>query len=132
MTIFNADDAGTSAQSDKPSLSWRCARFVFSFFAEKVIHNSDPFLARFSVLRPHENSQVDGAWLYRSKSGIRYASVLVFNASCIDRRRFSVELTPTNTAPEGLGLAGLGPRYGSVLAALNASAGDPPIDRIFN
>ena len=109
-----------------------CA-FCLFFFAEKVIHNSDPFLARFSVLRPDENSQVDGAWLYRSKSGIRYASVLVFNASCIDRRRFSVELTPTSTAPEGLGLVGLGRRYGpEVLAVLNATAGDPPIDRIFN
>ena len=98
-----------------------------------MIHDSDPFLARFSVLRPRENSQVDDAWLYRSKSGIQYASVLVFNASCIDRRRFPVELTPSSTAPEGLGLVGLGPRYGSeVLAALNASAGDPPIDRIFN
>ena len=99
-------------KSDTPSLSWRCARFVFAFFAEKVIHNFDPFLARFSVLRPHENSQVDGAWLYRSKSGIQYASVLVFNASCIDRRRFPDELTPSSTAPEGLGLVGLGPRYG--------------------
>ena len=91
-------------KSDTPSLSWRCARFFFSFFAEKVIHDSDPFLARFSVLR-----QVDDAWLYRSKSGIQYASVLVFNASCIDRRRFPVELTPSSTASEGLGLVGLGP-----------------------
>ena len=93
-----------------------------------MIHDSDPFLARFSVLR-----QVDDTRLYRSKSGIQYASVLVFNASCIDRRRFPVELTQSSTSPEGLGLVGLGPRYGSeVLAALNASAGDPPIDRIFN
>ena len=43
-------------------------------------------------------------------------------------------MTPSSTAPEGLGLVGLGPRYGSeVLAAMNAtsSAGDPPMDRIF-
>ena len=52
--------------------------------------------------------------------------------SCIDRPRFTVEVTPSSDAPEGLGLVGLGPRFGSeVLAALNSSAGDPPIDRIF-
>ena len=120
-------------KSDTPSLSWRCARFVFSLFAEKVIHGSDPFLARFSVLRPRENSQVGDAWLYRSKSGIQYASVLVFNASCIDRRRFPVEKTLSNTSPESQGSVGLGPMYGAeVLAAMNdSSAGDPPMDHIF-
>ena len=44
-------------------------------------------------------------------------------------------MTPSSTAPEGLGLIGLGPRSGSqVLAAMNASgsAGDPPLDRIFS
>ena len=52
--------------------------------------------------------------------------------SCIDCSRFTVEVTPSSDAPEGLGLVGLGPRFGSVvLAALNSSAGDPPIDRIF-
>ena len=44
-------------------------------------------------------------------------------------------MTPSSTSPEGIGLIGLGPRFGSeVLAALNTSgsAGDPPIDRIFS
>ena len=41
-------------------------------------------------------------------------------------------MTPSDSAPDGTGLIGLGPRFGSrVLAALNSSAGDPPIDRIF-
>ena len=41
-------------------------------------------------------------------------------------------MTPSSTAPEGLGLVGLGPRSGSVVrAAVNSSAGDPPMDRIF-
>ena len=42
-------------------------------------------------------------------------------------------MTPSSTSPEGQGLVGLGPRYGSqVLAAMSdSSAGDPPIDRIF-
>ena len=59
---------------------------------------------------------------------------MVFIATCIDRRRFTVEVAPSDTAPAGLGLIGLGPRFGSeVLAALlNASAGDPPMDRIFS
>ena len=52
--------------------------------------------------------------------------------SCIDCRHFPVEVTPSASAPEGFGLIGLGPGIGSqVLAALNTSAGDPPIDRIF-
>jgi hypothetical protein len=43
-----------------------------------------------------------------------------------------VEVPPSNSTPEGLGIIGLGPRFGSVvLSALNSSAGDPPIDRIF-
>ena len=42
-------------------------------------------------------------------------------------------MTPSSTAPEGLGLVGLGPRSGSVVrAAVNSSAGDPPMDRIFS
>ena len=42
-------------------------------------------------------------------------------------------MTPSSTAPEGLGLIGLGPRSGSVVrAAVNSSAGDPPMDRIFS
>jgi len=50
----------------------------------------------------------------------------------IDRRHFSVEVTPSSDSPEGYGLIGLGPSTGSVvLSALNNSAGDPPIDRIF-
>ena len=42
-------------------------------------------------------------------------------------------MTPSITLPEGQGLVGLGPKYGSqVLASMNdSSAGDPPIDRIF-
>ena len=53
--------------------------------------------------------------------------------TCIDRPRFTVEVTPSSSAPEGQGIIGLGPRFGSVvLAALNSSAGHPPIDRIFS
>ena len=51
------------------------------------------------------------------------------------RHRFTVQVTPSSSAPEGLGLVGLGPGSGSrVLAAMNASgsAGDPPMDRIFS
>jgi hypothetical protein len=52
--------------------------------------------------------------------------------SCIDRRRFSVAVTPSSDSPEGYGLIGLGPSTGSVvLGTLDNSAGDPPIDRIF-
>ena len=104
----------------------------FSFiFAKSSDHDFDSFRPRFSVLRPRENSQFDHARIYRSKSGIQYAP-LVFMVSCIDRPCFTVEVTPSSDAPEGLGLVGLGPRFGSeVLAALNSSAGDPPIDRIF-
>ena len=41
-------------------------------------------------------------------------------------------MTASSDEPEGTGLIGLGPRFGSqVLDALNNSAGDPPIDRIF-
>jgi len=41
-------------------------------------------------------------------------------------------VTPSSDSPEGYGLIGLGPSTGSeVLSALNNSAGDPPIDRIF-
>ena len=53
--------------------------------------------------------------------------------TCIDRPRFTVEVTPSSSNPEGQGIIGLGPRFGSVvLAALNSSVGDPPIDRIFS
>jgi hypothetical protein len=53
--------------------------------------------------------------------------------TCIDRGRFPVETTPSAGSPDGTGLVGLGPRFGSqVLGALNTSAGDPPIDRIFS
>ena len=42
-------------------------------------------------------------------------------------------MTPSSTSPEGQGLVGLVPRYGSqVLAAMNdSSAGNPSIDHIF-
>ena len=98
-----------------------------------MTHDFDTFPARFSVLRPHENSRVDDARFYRPKSGMQYAPFLVFNASCIDRPRFPVEVTPSSTSPEGQGLVGLGPKYGSqLLASMNdSSVGDPPIDRIF-
>ena len=98
-----------------------------------MTHDFDAFPARFSVLRPRENGRTDYARFYRPKSGIQYAPLLVFNTLCIDRRRFPVEMTPSSTSPEGQGLIGLGPRYGSeVLASMNdSSAGDPPIDRIF-
>jgi hypothetical protein len=54
------------------------------------------------------------------------------SCSCIDRRHFPVEVSPSSDAPEGFGLIGLSPSSGSlVLAALqNNSAADPPIDRI--
>ena len=56
----------------------------------------------------------------------------IFFASCTDRRRFIVEVTPSSDSPEGYGLIGLGPSIASVvLGTLNNSAGDPPIDRIF-
>ena len=52
--------------------------------------------------------------------------------SLIDRRHFPVAVTPSDDSPEGFGLIGLGPSIGSnILVALNNSAGDPPIDRIF-
>ncbi|KAI0267614.1 aspartic peptidase domain-containing protein [Russula aff. rugulosa BPL654] len=41
-------------------------------------------------------------------------------------------VTPSSGKPEGFGIIGLGPSVGSrVLTALGNSAGDPPIDRIF-
>lgn len=44
-----------------------------------------------------------------------------------------VEMTASSSSPDGQGLIGLGPRFGSeVLGALNTSAGDPPMDRIFS
>jgi len=50
----------------------------------------------------------------------------------IDCRHFPVAVTPSNDSSEGYGLIGLGPSSKSeVLSALNNSAGDPPIDRIF-
>jgi hypothetical protein len=63
-----------------------------------------------------------------------YSTLLLFSSRLVlIRRRFTVEVTPSSTAPEGIGIVGLGPGYGSeVLAALNTSAGDPPIDRIFS
>jgi hypothetical protein len=52
--------------------------------------------------------------------------------SCIDRRHFPVEVTPSSDSPDGIGLIGLGPSTGSeVLGTIKNSAGDPPIDRIF-
>ena len=116
-----------------PSARLEVRAIFSSFFAERVTHDFDAFPARFSVLRPRENSRVDDARFYRPKSGIQYVPLLLFSASCIDRRRFPVEMTPSSTSPAGKGLVGLGPRYGSqVLAAMNdSSAGDPPIDRIF-
>ena len=108
------------------------ARFVVRMVLLFAKSKSDAFCAYFSVLRPRENSRFDDPRIYRSKSSIQYAS-LVFIASCIDRRRLTVETTPSNNAPDGFGLIGLGPRFGSaVLAPLNASAGDPPMDRIFS
>jgi hypothetical protein len=56
-----------------------------------------------------------------------------FIASYIDRPCFTVEVTPSSNFQAGIGIVGLGPRFGSVvLAALKTSAGDPPIDRIFS
>jgi hypothetical protein len=56
----------------------------------------------------------------------------IFFVSCIDRRHFLVDVTPSNNTPEGYGLIGLGPSTGSViLETLNNSAADPPLDRIF-
>jgi hypothetical protein len=44
-----------------------------------------------------------------------------------------VQVVPSSDAPEGTGLIGLGPHVGSSIRdALNSSAGDPPLDRIFN
>ena len=52
--------------------------------------------------------------------------------SCIDQSHFPVAVTPSSGKPEGFGVIGLGPSVGSrVLTALGNSAGDPPIDRIF-
>jgi len=43
-----------------------------------------------------------------------------------------VEITPSSTNPEGSGLIGLGPNTGSnIRGAIDTSAGDPPLDRIF-
>jgi hypothetical protein len=96
------------------------------------VYDFDAFDARFSVLRPGENGRIDYARLYRSKSGIQCAP-FVFLVTCIECRRFPVETTPSTSSPDGTGLVGLGPRFGSqVLGALNTSAGDPPIDRIFS
>lgn len=119
-------------KSNAPSAQLEVRAFS-SFFAEQVTHYLDAFPARFSVLRPRENSRVDDNRLYRSKPGIQYVLLLIFNASCIHRHRLPVEMTPSGTAPEGLGLVGPGPRYKSeVRADLNdISAGDPPINRIF-
>ncbi|KAH9963321.1 aspartic peptidase domain-containing protein [Russula dissimulans] len=44
-----------------------------------------------------------------------------------------IQVVPSSDAPEGTGLIGLGPHVGSSIRdALNSSAGDPPLDRIFN
>jgi hypothetical protein len=52
--------------------------------------------------------------------------------SCIDRRHFPVQVTPSDKKPEGYGLMGVGPSSGSlVLETLNSSAGDTPLDNIF-
>ena len=63
-----------------------------------------------------------------------FSTLLCFSSRlCVDRPRFAVEVTPSDNAPEGLGLIGLGPSSGSeVLAALKSSAGSPPMDRIFS
>jgi hypothetical protein len=66
-TVPNANGTGTSAQVQFAITSAGGARVFSSIFAEKVIHDFDAFLARFSVLKARENSRVDDARLFRSK-----------------------------------------------------------------
>ena len=130
--VPDANDKGTCARVQYAIVSAEVRAFIFP--AEQAAHDLDALRARSSVLRSYENSRVDDSRQHHPKPGIQYVPLLVFNASCIDHRRFPVETTPSSTAPAGQGLVGLGQRYGSeVLAALNdSSAGDPPIDRIFS
>jgi hypothetical protein len=128
-TVPNANSTGASAQVQYAIGAINGARV---FFAMPSVHDFDGFGARFFVPRPGENSRNDHARLYRSQSGIQCAP-FVFLVTCIDCRRFPVEATPSTANPDGTGLIGLGPRFGSqVLGALNKSTGDPPIDRIFS
>ena len=57
--VPNTNDTGTSAQVQYAIGSPGGARVFSSFFAEQVTHDFDAFPARFSVLRPRENSRVD-------------------------------------------------------------------------
>ena len=130
MAVHNANDTGSSPQVQCPIGSAggavlfrrandpRFLRILCAFFCFKAPVKT----AELTILgTPFQ-------------TGIQYVPLLNFNVSCIDRRRFPVEITPSSAAPDGLGLVGPGSRYGSeVLATLNdSSAGDLPIERILD